>query len=164
MEPLWISKVGHTVLARLLESQMWHQPTGSVGGRLSKGTMACACPDARLFSFSLYTTGILQAATRCWSSEGVSPSESVCGFPKRNCLELQQPPPPTQSPLVFAAKSCSLLTLFILHIPVKFIFSEAEVQSWNHNFMTARGPGGHLTHFPCSRGEETEAKEIKWLV
>ena len=47
IEPLWISKVGHTVLARLLESQMWHQPTGSVGGRLSKGTMTSAQLGAR---------------------------------------------------------------------------------------------------------------------
>ena len=44
-------------------SQMWHQPTGSVGGGLSKGTMASACPDARHFSLSLYTTGALQVAT-----------------------------------------------------------------------------------------------------
>ena len=33
--------------------------------------------------------------------------ESMCGFPKRNCLGFQQPPPPTQSPLLFAARSCA---------------------------------------------------------
>ena len=46
-EPLWVFKVGHKVLARLMESQMWHHPTGSVRGGLSKGTMASVCPDAR---------------------------------------------------------------------------------------------------------------------
>ena len=30
VEHLWIAKVGHKVLARLLESQIWQQPTGSV--------------------------------------------------------------------------------------------------------------------------------------
>ena len=63
VEPLWICKVGHTVLARLMESQIWHQPAGSVGGELSKGTMASVCLDARHFSLPLYTTGALQAAT-----------------------------------------------------------------------------------------------------
>ena len=63
IEPLGISKVGHTVLAGLMESQIWHQPTDSVGGRLSKRTMAFAHLDARHFSFSLYTTGAFPAAT-----------------------------------------------------------------------------------------------------
>ena len=40
-----------------------------------------------------------------WSSEGVSLNEAVCGFFKRNCLGLQQFLPPTQSPLVFAARN-----------------------------------------------------------
>ena len=40
IEPLWIFKVGHTVLARLMESQIWHQSASSVWGRLTKGTMA----------------------------------------------------------------------------------------------------------------------------
>ena len=63
VEPLWTSKVGHTVLATLMESQIWHQPTGSVRGGLSKGKMAFACPNTRHFSSSLYTAGALQAAT-----------------------------------------------------------------------------------------------------
>ena len=29
-ESLWISKLGETVLARLMESQIWHPPAGSV--------------------------------------------------------------------------------------------------------------------------------------
>ena len=33
----------------------------------------------------------------------------------------------------------------------------------SYNFTTERGPWGHLVHFPRSSGEETEAKEIKWL-
>ena len=66
VEPLWISKVSHTVLARLMESQIWHQPTGCMGWgseELSKESMASAYLDARYFSLSLYTTGGLQAAT-----------------------------------------------------------------------------------------------------
>ena len=39
--------------------------------------------------------------------ERVCVVESVCVFPQRNCLGLQQPPPPTQSPLVFTARSCA---------------------------------------------------------
>ena len=34
VEPLWISKLGHRVLTELMESQIWYQPTGSVGRRL----------------------------------------------------------------------------------------------------------------------------------
>ena len=61
-ESLEISKVGQTVLARLMESQICHQLTSSVGGGFRKGTMASALFDARHFSFSLYTTGVFQAA------------------------------------------------------------------------------------------------------
>ena len=50
-----------TVLARLIESQIWYQSTGSVGGGFSKGTMASAHLDARHFGFSLYATGDFQS-------------------------------------------------------------------------------------------------------
>ena len=72
VEPLWVSKVGHTVLARSMESQIWHQPTGSVYGGLSKGTMASAHPDSKHFSLSLCTTGALQAATPVLAMRGRS--------------------------------------------------------------------------------------------
>ena len=62
-EFLGISKEGQTVLARLMESQIWYQLTSSVGGGFRKGTMASACLDARHFSVSLYATGAFQAAT-----------------------------------------------------------------------------------------------------
>ena len=62
-KPLGISKTSQTVLARLMESQIWHQLASSVGVEFSKGTMASACPDARHFTFSLYTTSVFQAAT-----------------------------------------------------------------------------------------------------
>ena len=58
-----ISKVGQTVLARLMESQIWHQLSGSIGGGFRKGTMDSAHLDARHFSLSLYTTGAFQAVT-----------------------------------------------------------------------------------------------------
>ena len=63
VESLGIFKVGHTILAMLMESQIWHQPIGSVGGGPNKRTMASARPDARHFRLSLYTTGALQVAT-----------------------------------------------------------------------------------------------------
>ena len=63
VESLGISKAGQTVLARLMESQIWHQLTSSVEGGFRKGAMVSAHLDARRFSFSLYTTGTFQAAT-----------------------------------------------------------------------------------------------------
>ena len=64
MESLGISKVHQRVLARLVESQIWHQPASSVGGGFTKGTVASACPDARHFSFSLkYVPGAFPAST-----------------------------------------------------------------------------------------------------
>ena len=70
VEPLWISKVVHTVLARLMESQIWYQPTCSVEGRAQQRDMASAHPDAKHFSLSLYTTGALQAATSALELRG----------------------------------------------------------------------------------------------
>ena len=76
-ESLGISKVGQTMLARLMESQIrCHLFVALWWGGLSKETMATAwslefclggsCslsthPDARLFSFSAYATGALAA-------------------------------------------------------------------------------------------------------
>ena len=37
-----IFRVGQTVSARLMESQIWHPPIASVGEKLRKGTMASA--------------------------------------------------------------------------------------------------------------------------
>ena len=59
---LGISKAGPIVLARLMESQIWHQLASCVGGGFTKGTMASAHLDATLQS-SLYPTGAFQAAT-----------------------------------------------------------------------------------------------------
>ena len=61
-ESLGISNVGQMVLARLMESQIWHKLASSVGEGFRKGTMASAHLDARHFSFSLYTTGAFPAA------------------------------------------------------------------------------------------------------
>ena len=62
-ESLRISKVGQTVLNRLMESQIWHQLASFVGGGFKKGTMASASLDARHFSFPLCTTSAFGAAT-----------------------------------------------------------------------------------------------------
>ena len=71
-----ISKEGQTLLARLMESQIWHQLAGSVGEGFRK--MTSARLDARPFSFSQYATGAFQAAApvlelRGSESEQVSP-------------------------------------------------------------------------------------------
>ena len=72
------SRAGQTVLARLMESQIWHQPASSValwGEGSEKGQRPLlaflsgrklspsSCFDFRYFSSSLYTTGAFQAAT-----------------------------------------------------------------------------------------------------
>ena len=61
VESLGTSKVDQTVLARLMECQIC-QLCGSECGKLRKGTIAFAHPDARHFSLSQSATGALQAA------------------------------------------------------------------------------------------------------
>ena len=51
MESLGIARAGQTVLARLMDSQIWHQLPGSVWGGFIKKIMASACPDTRLQLF-----------------------------------------------------------------------------------------------------------------
>ena len=53
-ESLGISNAGQTLLARLMESQIWHQPTVSVQAGFSKGIMVSACPDAKLQFLPVY--------------------------------------------------------------------------------------------------------------
>ena len=120
-EPQRISRVGQTELARLMESQIWHQPAGSVA-LLGEGSergywpeptflsgrkfSPSSCFDARHFSSSMYATGAFQAASPVLKLRGrVSLNKSMCGFLKRNCLELQKFLPLTPLPLVFAARS-----------------------------------------------------------
>ena len=64
-ESLGISKVGQTVLARLIESQIWYQLAGSVGGGFRKSIMVSVHLDARHLSFSLVLFKLLPW---CWSS------------------------------------------------------------------------------------------------
>ena len=88
MESLRISRVGQTVLARLVESQIWHQTAGSVallreGSKKGQWPLPAflyerklapsSCLDARHFSFFLYATMPFKLLTQCWSSEGGSP-------------------------------------------------------------------------------------------
>ena len=73
---LGIYKAGQTVLARLMESQIWHQLAVSVRGGFRKGTMASAHLDVRHFTFSLYITGAFPAATPALELRG-SKSEQV---------------------------------------------------------------------------------------
>ena len=75
-EFLGLCKAGQTVLAKFMESQIWHQLASSVGGRFRKGTMASAHLDARYFSSSLYAIGAFQAATPVLELRG-SESENV---------------------------------------------------------------------------------------
>ena len=42
-----ISKMGQRVVARLMESEVWHQLAGSVGEGFRKRTVASACLDTR---------------------------------------------------------------------------------------------------------------------
>ena len=67
--------MGHMLLARLMESQIWH-PTGSValsafaflsGRKLSSSSYL----DASHFSYSLYATGAFKAATSVLELRGI---------------------------------------------------------------------------------------------
>ena len=73
VESLGISKAGQTVLTRLMESLIWHQLSGSVGGGFSKRTMASAGLDAGHFSSSLYATGAFQVAVPVLELRGSEP-------------------------------------------------------------------------------------------
>ena len=127
-ESLRISKVGQTVLARLMESLIWHQLASCVGGGFRKGTMTSARFDARHFSSSLCATGAFQAATLVLELRG-SDSESMFGFFKRNCLGLCKFLPLTQSLLAFVARY-------------------GDLSSWHWN----PGLGGWVWAWdPCSR-------------
>ena len=114
---VWGSASGYlwdrqTELARLMESQIWHQLAGSVGGGFGKRTMplltlmpeTLVSPSMPLVPFKLLPW--------CWSSEGVSLRRCHVGFFKRICLELQKFLPPTQSPLDFCSQK-----LWGLHLP-----------------------------------------------
>ena len=63
VESLGISKVGQTVLARLIECSIQHQSASSVGGGFSKGTMASVCYDPDTSASIQHATGAPQAAT-----------------------------------------------------------------------------------------------------
>ena len=119
-ESLGISGVGQTVLAMLMEPQIWHQPAGSVALKRAQKTgkglytpfyLGESCSPALALmpdnSVSPCTPLVpFKLLPRCRSSEGVSLSKSVCGFFKRYCLGLQKFLPLTQSQLGFVARSC----------------------------------------------------------
>ena len=79
VESLGISKAGQTVLARLMEPQMWYQLASSVPGELRKRTIASAVLDDRCFSSSLYATGAFQATIPMLELRGNKSEEvSLC--------------------------------------------------------------------------------------
>ena len=78
VEPLGISKAGHTVSARLMESQIWHQPTGSVWGELRKGQWPLLTPMPDTSASPCMLLMLFKLPPRCWSSEGLSLSRWVC--------------------------------------------------------------------------------------
>ena len=116
-----ICRVGQTVLARLMESQIWHQSARSVAlwlcGRRAQKRDNGLCPPFCLGESCLTALALMPdtSVPPCmplvpfkllpWfsSSKGMSLSKSMCGLFKRNCLGLQKFLPLTQSPLVFAA-------------------------------------------------------------
>ena len=92
VEPLWFSKVSHTMLARLMESQIWYLPASFVAVRafLSRRKLSSrSCLDARHFSSSLYVTGAFQAATLVLEVRGHE-FKLLFEFFKRNCLGCQK--------------------------------------------------------------------------
>ena len=75
-----ISRVGQTVLARLIESQIWHPPADSVWGGFRKGTVDSVCLSAPPALSLLLDTSVppcvplvpFKLLPWCWSSEGMS--------------------------------------------------------------------------------------------
>ena len=116
-KPQGIFRAVQTVLARLMESQLWNPlaGSGSLGGGFRKGTMPSSLLvwEKTVPPFLMSDTSVppcmplvpFEALPQCWSSCGVNLSKSVCGFFKRSCLGLQKFLLLTQSPLVFAARS-----------------------------------------------------------
>ena len=103
-ESLGISKVGQTVLATLMKSQLQHQIAGTVEEGFKKGTMTSACLGARHFSFSLCHWCL----SSCYPGAGtlrewVWVGEFMCGF-FENCLEFQQFLALMQFPLVLQSE------------------------------------------------------------
>ena len=90
------------------QTQIWHQPAGSMdlqgeGSEKGQWPLLALMPDTSVPpSMSLVPFKLL---SQCGSSEGLSLSKSGCGFFKGNCLGLQEFLPPTQFPLIFAARS-----------------------------------------------------------
>ena len=126
-EPQEISRVGQTVLVRLMESQIWHLPAGSglcgsVREGFRKGTMvflgeSCSpaftlMPDTSVPPHETLVT--FRMLHQCWSLEQLSLHKSMCGFFKRNSFGLQQCLPLTQSPLVFCSQKLWGLTFLAL--------------------------------------------------
>ena len=74
-ESLGISNAGQTLLARLMESQIWRQLAGSVGGGFRKGTMASVPLEVRHFSPPSIPLVPFKLLPCCWNSEGVSLSK-----------------------------------------------------------------------------------------
>ena len=70
VESLGISRVGQTVLAGLMESQIWHQVASSVGG-LEKGQwpLLALMPDTSVPPCMLLVP--FKLPPLCWNSEGV---------------------------------------------------------------------------------------------
>ena len=79
VEPLRISRVGHTVLARLMESQIWHQPMVSERGEGSeKGQWPLLTPVPDTSVSPCIPLVPFKLPPQCWSSEGASLSRWVC--------------------------------------------------------------------------------------
>ena len=71
-ESLGISKVGQTVLARLMMSQIWHQLASSLGRGFRKGKwpLLSLMPDTSVPPFMPLVP--FKLLPWCWSPEGVS--------------------------------------------------------------------------------------------
>ena len=130
MKSQGISRSGQSVLARLTESQIWHWPASAAAlwvlvsergnGLYLPFCLKENCPPAlALMPDSSLPHNMplvpFKQLPWFWSSERVNLSKSMCEFFKGNWLRLQQFLPPTQSPLVFVAKSYEVLSSWHLN-------------------------------------------------
>ena len=124
-----ICRVGQTVLARLMESQIWHQPValliyGSVWREPRKGqwplftSLRENCHPAFTLMPDTSVSPCMplvpfKLLPQCWRSEGVNLSKSMCGFSKWNCLGLHHFSVPTH-PCRFCSQKLWGLTFLAL--------------------------------------------------
>ena len=137
------------MLARLMESQIWHLPLWLSEGRVQKRNNGLCLQESCSPAFALMPdTSVspcmplvpFKLLPRCWSSEGVSLIKSVCEFFKGNCLGLLKFLLLTRPLQVFAARSIVDSTSWHWNLGLGHL-----VWAWDSSFL--RYPSRIFIHY-----------------